>query len=111
MHLDNDRWIICQENTVFTKLIQFTQKERFENDLNKQLNLEFYTNKLKIHKGRNFDEFIVRYSNDFYFLQNRTDYIQWLFPIYSQGKNKATHPLQLHELEVRSNNILKIFRK
>ena len=68
--------------------------------MNKNLNLKFYTKKNQILEGKNIDEFINIYQSNFNFLQNKTDYIQWLFPIYSQGKNSAAHPLQLHELEV-----------
>lgn len=68
--------------------------------MKKDLNLKFYTKKFQILKGENIDELICNYQNNFEFLQNKTDYIQWLFPIYSQGKNPIAHPLQLHELEV-----------
>ena len=68
------------------------------------MNLKFLTKELKINNGENIEEFVKKYQNDYKFLESNHKYIQWLFPIYTQGTNNEIHPLQLHELEVNYKN-------
>ena len=78
----------------------FFKQQRLGNDSKKDLNLKFYSNKHRINDGLNIEEFQTKYQNNFDFLENKPDYMQWLFPTYLQGLNDMIHPLQLHELEV-----------
>ena len=81
-------------------------QQRYENNKELNLNFLFFTNDYGINNVENIDEFVKTYRNNFGFLEYQHDYIQWLFPIYTQGLNYKAHPLQLHELEV---NFSKIF--
>ena len=74
---------------------------KFENDPLLDLNKKFLTNKIEsTSDGIKFEDMIANWYGDYEQLERNHAYIQWLFPIYTQGMNNNIHPLQLHELNV-----------
>jgi hypothetical protein len=66
-------------------------------------NYKFLTNKIKSYPDGDFIENILKtWMGNYELLEKHHGYIQWLFPVRSQGMNLYAHPLQTHELEVRN---------
>ena len=76
--------------------------ETSENDLDYNKNIKFYLNEIKSKPDGDFiDKIHVKWWEDYERLEYHHGFIQWLFPIRTQGMNDESQPLQLHELEVK----------
>ncbi len=64
-------------------------------------NLQFYTFKIKFEpNGCLLNEFLRNRSDDYDFLENNHSYIQWIFPIETDGQNPNAHKLNNYEINV-----------
>ena len=76
---------------------KFLTNQTPNNDrLDKNINFFMYNGKAKPNK-ETLAEILKHWKNNFYKLEENHDYIQWLFPIETQGMNKDSQPLQFHE--------------
>jgi hypothetical protein len=80
-------------------------EEKYENDLGLNLNVEFFNNRVSARPNKEtLDEILKNWHDDFDELEINHSYIQWLFPIHSQGMNYKSHGLQLHEYHTLKSN-------
>lgn len=80
-------------------------EERFENDLDLDLNVKFFSNQMAaVPNKETIKEILAKWKDNYDLLEQNHSYIQWLFPIYSQGMNYQSHPLQLHEYRTLKSN-------
>ena len=64
-------------------------------------NLQFYNGNIKFRpNGLEINDFIEFYKNNYSYLENNHDYIQWLFPLTKQGQNKYSYKLNGFEIFV-----------
>ena len=84
------------------------KKEKFENDLKKNLNLGFFQNEIPADPYQDHYEDILKdWKGNYEKLEYEHNFIQWLFPIHTYSAiNMHSQNLQLHELEVNSNRSL-----
>jgi len=65
-------------------------------------NLDFYEGKVRLNGERNapfIDDIHARWHGEYALLEQKHDYIQWIFPIREFGMNDVAVPLTLHEAE------------
>jgi len=67
--------------------------------------LKFLTGKIKSKPDGDYvDNILKNWKGEYDRLEYHHGYIQWLFPIRTQGMNFESHPLQIHELlELKKN--------
>ena len=64
-------------------------------------NFQFLTGEIKSQPNGEYLNFMHKnWWGDYDKLEKRHDYVQWLFPIQTQGMNINSDPLQKHELKV-----------
>lgn len=74
--------------------------DKYENTKGLRDNLNFLTGKIKSKPDGDFIHNIhTEWLHDYKKLEIHHGYIQWLFPLPTQGVNSEAHPLQKHELE------------
>ena len=62
--------------------------------------MKFFRNQIKSRPNGDYLENILDiYWGDYDLLERKHDYIQWLFPLRTQGLNNYSQMMQLHELE------------
>ena len=77
--------------------------DKYENIKDFEDNLNFLTGKIESKPDGDFIHNIhTKWFGDFRKLEIHGGYIQWLFPLPTQGVNYEAHPLQKHELEVKT---------
>ena len=74
----------------------------YENKKSLKDNLNFLTGKIESRPDGDLINIIhEKWNGDYKKLEIHHGYIQWLFPLPTQGVNYQAHPLQLHEREVK----------
>jgi hypothetical protein len=77
------------------------KKETSGNFLELDENKRFLKGEMKSKPSGDFiGKILANWFGNYDLLESHHGYIQWLFPIRTQGLNYDSHPLQLHELEV-----------
>ena len=75
----------------------------YENKTSYRNNLDFLTGNIESQPDGDFIHNIhTKWFGDYRNLEIHHGYIQWLFPLPTQGVNYEAHPLQKHELEVKT---------
>ena len=78
-----------------------TIEDQWENIKSFKDNFLFLTGKIQSQPNGDFiDKIHDEWSGNHDKLERHFGYIQWLFPLPTQGVNCNAHPLQKHELEV-----------
>lgn len=68
-------------------------------------NVRFFRNEIKSKpNGDYLTDILEEYWKDYDLLERKHDYIQWIFPLRTQGLNSYSQILQLHELESLKND-------
>ena len=67
--------------------------------------MKFFRNEIKSEPiGDYLDNILRNYWGDYDLLERKHNYIQWLFPLRTQGVNSYSQMLQLHELNALKND-------
>ena len=78
-----------------------TQDDQWENIKSFNDNFRFLTGQIQSQPDGDFiDKIHTEWYGEYNKLERHHGYIQWLFPLPTQGVNRNAHPLQRHELKV-----------
>lgn len=93
---------MCCFFLVFLKIYIYLFKQNDNDDRELNDNFNFLTGEIKSRpRGDYIDNILKEWKGDYEKLERHHGYIQWLFPIRTQGMNYESHPLQIHELIVK----------